>query len=84
MNKSFMMNESTSISKLNDPFKRQSHKMVKHTQIIRRQIPNLTILWDWRLKGYISPDSIPAFTLSSNSKSNFCTVIIESGFLFGV
>ena len=34
---------------------RQFHKMVKHTQKIRRQITELfeclTILWDWRLKG---------------------------------
>ena len=41
------------------PFKRQSHKMVRHTQTIRRQIADelfecvLTILGNWRLKGYI-------------------------------
>ena len=31
------------------PLKRQPHKMVKHTQTIRRQ--HLTILWGWRFKG---------------------------------
>ena len=38
--------------------KHQSHKMVKHTQTIRRQITDelfeyacLTILWNWHLKG---------------------------------
>ena len=40
------------------PFKRQSHRMVKHTQTIRRQFADelfkcLTILWGWRLKGYV-------------------------------
>ena len=37
-----------------EPFEGQLYKMVKHTQIIRRQKPTnvcLTILWDWRLKG---------------------------------
>ena len=35
------------------PFKRQSHKMIKHTQTIRRQFADelfwvcLTILWNW-------------------------------------
>ena len=36
------------------PFQHQSHKMVKHTQTIRRRrIVSVceTILWDWRLKG---------------------------------
>ena len=37
------------------PIKRQSHKMVKQTQTICRQIAveflSVTILWDWRLKG---------------------------------
>ena len=37
-------------------FKFQPHKMVKHTQTIRRQIADklwmsLAILWDWCLKG---------------------------------
>ena len=38
------------------PFKHQFHKMIKHTQTIRRQNWRrivwecLTILWDWRLK----------------------------------
>ena len=39
-----------------EPFKRQSHKIVKHTQTIRQQFANelfecLTIFWNWRLKG---------------------------------
>ena len=38
------------------PFKRQSHKLVKYIQKIRRQFADelfecLTILWGWRLKG---------------------------------
>ena len=42
------------------PFKRQPHKLVKHTQTICRQITDkllecvcLTILWGWSLKSYI-------------------------------
>ena len=39
------------------PFKRQSHKLVKYIQKIRRQFADelfecLTILWGWRLKGF--------------------------------
>ena len=35
------------------PLKQQPHRMVKHTQTIRRQFAwvCLTILWGWRLKG---------------------------------
>ena len=37
------------------PFQFQPHKMVKHTQTIRRRIVSvcLTILWDWHLKDYV-------------------------------
>ena len=31
-------------------FKRQPHKMVKHSQTIRRLSVRLTVLWGWRLK----------------------------------
>ena len=38
-----------------EPFKRQSHKLVKHTQTIRRQFADELFkcawLWNWRLKG---------------------------------
>ena len=49
-------NRFTWLSSLYNSFKRQPHRMVKHTQTIRRLTANelfkcLTILWEWRLKG---------------------------------
>ena len=46
-------NESIRLISIFRPFKCQPHKMVNHTQAIRRQIASvcLTILWGWRLKG---------------------------------
>ena len=40
------------------PFKRQPHKMVEHTQTIRRVLPTnclnvFDLLWSWHLKGEI-------------------------------
>ena len=48
---------------MSSPFKRQPHKMAKHTQTIRQLLPvnclSVTIFWGWHLKGkrYDSPIS---------------------------